>query len=196
MEPLMYRPSETDEDMKLMVLYAVAKLKVSATYTRIFQVLSAAADVGYCVLTIPISDLISSGNLEELNYDGITYFSLTKQGSETLSFFGHRVLRSVRIRMQNEIDKINKEVLSGNRLDASIVPVTADEYLVKGEITEDNVPLLKFEMFVGEKERAKKIVKNFKEHTSLMYLKMLRAVDFDYDKLDLENLEELDDSDD
>ena len=193
MEPLTYRPGETDEDMKLMVLYAIGKLKVSATYTRIFHVLSAAADVSYCLLTVPISDLIESGNIEELCYDDQTVFSLTKQGNETLSFFGERILRSVRMRMQDEIDRINKEVLSGNKLDASIVPVNEDEYLVKAEITEDKIPVLKFEMYVGDKERAKKIVRNFKEHTSLMYLQVIKAIDFDYDKLDLENMEELGD---
>ncbi|MBQ6999389.1 MAG: DUF4364 family protein [Clostridia bacterium] len=191
MEPLTYRPAENDEDMKLMVLFAIARLKVSATYTRIFHVLSAAADVSYCLLTVPISDLIESGNIEELHFDDQTVFSLTKQGSETLSYFEHRILRSVRLRMLDEIDKINKEVLSGNKLDASIVPVNEEEYLVKAEITENKVPVLKFEMYVGDKERAKKIVRNFKEHTSLMYLQVVKAIDFDYDKLDLENMEEL-----
>ncbi len=195
MEPLTYRPAENDEDMKLMVLFAIARLKVSATYTRIFHVLSAAADVSYCLLTVPISDLIESGNIEELYFDDQTVFSLTKQGSETLSYFEHRILRSVRLRMLDEIDKINKEVLSGNKLDASIVPINEDEYLVKAEITEDKVPVLKFEMYVGDKERAKKIVRNFKEHTSLMYLQVVKAIDFDYDKLDLDNMEELDEID-
>lgn len=195
MEPLTYRPAENDEDMKLMVLFAIARLKVSATYTRIFHVLSAAADISYCLLTVPISDLIESGNIEELHYDDQTVFSLTKRGSETLSYFEHRILRSVRLRMLDEIDKINKEVLSGNKLDASIVPVNEEEYLVKAEITENKVPVLKFEMYVGDKERAKKIVRNFKEHTSLMYLQVVKAIDFDYDKLDLENMEELGDID-
>ncbi len=195
MEPLTYRPGENGEDMKLMVLFAIGRLKVSATYTRIFHVLSAAADVSYCLLTVPISDLIDSGNIEELQYDGQTVFSLTKQGSETLTFFEERILRSVRLRMQDEIDRINKEVLNVNRLDASIVPVNEEEYLVKAEITEDNVPVLKFEMYVGDKERAKKIVRNFKEHTSLMYLQVIKAVDYPYDELDLENMEELGDID-
>lgn len=193
MEPLKYRPGETDEDMKLMVLFAIGRLKVSATYTRIFHVLSAAADVSYCLLTIPISDLIDSGNIEELHYDDQTVFSLTKRGSETLGYFEERILRSVRLRMQDEIDRINKEVLSGNKLDASIVPINEEEYLVKAEITENKVPVLKFEMYVGDKERARKIVRNFKEHTSLMYLQVIKAIDYDYDKLDLENMEELGD---
>lgn len=191
MEPLTYSPEENGEDIKLMVLFAIARLKVSATYTRIFHVLSAAADVSYCLLTVPISDLIESGNIEELHFDDQTVFSLTKQGSETLSYFETRILRSVRLRMLDEIDKINKEVLSGNKLDASIVPVNEEEYLVKAEITENKIPVLKFEMYVGDKERAKKIVRNFKEHTSLMYLQVVKAIDFDYDKLDLENMEEL-----
>lgn len=190
MEPLKYRPNENDEDIKLMVLYAIGRLKVSATYTRIFHVLSAAADVSYCLLTVPLSDLIESGNVEELSFDGQTVFSLTAQGNETLNFFSDRILRSIRVRMQSEIDRINSEVLSGNRLDASIVPLNQDEYLVKAEITEDKIPLLKFEMYAGNKERAKKIVKNFKEHTSLMYLKVMQAVDFDYENTDLENLED------
>lgn len=196
MEPLNYRPGETDEDMKLMVLFAIARLKVSATYTRIFHVLSAAADVSYCLLTIPISDLIASGNIEELHYDGQTVFSLTKQGNETLGYFEERILRSVRLRMQDEIDRINREVLSVNKMDASIVPINEEEYLVKAEITEDNVPVLKFELYVGDKERAKKIVRNFKEHTSLMYMQVIKAIDYDYDKLDLENMEELGDIED
>ncbi|MBR2477025.1 MAG: DUF4364 family protein [Clostridia bacterium] len=196
MEPLKYRPAENDEDIKLMVLFAVARLKVSATYTRIFHVLSAAADVSYCLLTVPISDLIRSGNIEELHYEDQPVFSLTKRGSETLMFFEDRILRSVRLRMQDEIDKINKEVLGGNKLDASIVPINESEYLVSAEITEDKVPVLKFEMYVGDKERAKKIVRNFKEHTSLMYLQVVKAIDFDYDKLDLENMEELGDIED
>lgn len=191
LEPLMFRPEPNDEDMKLMVLYAVGKLKVSATYTRIFQVLSAAADVGYCVLTVPISDLIESGNLEENHYDNQTAYSLTRRGSETLGFFVEKILRSVRLRMQNEINKINKEVLSGNNLDAIIVPMNENEYLVKAEITESNVPVLKFEAYVGSRERAEKVVKNFKEHTNLMYLNVLKAIDFDYSKIDVEKTEEL-----
>ena len=98
----------------------------------------------------------------------------------------------MRMRMQEEIDKINKELLSGNKLDASIVPINEEEYLVKAEITEYNIPLLKFEMYVGDKERAKKIVRNFKDHTSLMYLQVMKAIDYSYEKLDLENMEELD----
>ncbi len=195
MEPLKYRPDENEADIKLMILYAINKLKVSATYVRIFHVLSAAADVSYCLLTVPISDLIKSGHIEELYYDGQNVFSLTRQGSETLSYFWEDILYSVRIRMQDEIDRINNEVLNVNKLDASIVPLNKDEYLVKAEITENNTPVLKFEMYVGDKERAKKIAKNFREHTSLMYLQVMKAIDYDYDKLDIENMEELGDVD-
>jgi hypothetical protein len=92
--------------------------------------------------------------------------------------------------MQDEIDKINSEVLSGNHLDASIVPLNADEYLVKGEITEDKIPLLKFEMYAGDKARAQMIAKNFKEHTGLMYLNVVKAMEFDYENADLEKMED------
>ena len=120
-----YKP--TDYEIKLIILYTVKSLKIGASYTILDYVISSSANVNYFELEQYIRGLIQSGNLSELTVEPETLFAITESGEETLSFFEHKIPGSIKVRLDNKIESINRKEMSGNKFYADFVPVTESE---------------------------------------------------------------------
>ena len=77
-----YKP--TEYEIKLIILYTIKSLKVSANYTLLDYVISSAANVNYFDLEQYIASLIDKNNLMEYEADGNIYFSITDSGEECI----------------------------------------------------------------------------------------------------------------
>lgn len=169
-----YKP--TDYEIKLIILYTVKSLKTGASYTILDYVISSSANVNYFELEQYIQGLIQSGNLSELTLEGENVFSITDSGEETLSFFEHKIPGSIKIRLDDKINEVNRKEMSGNKFFADFVPISENEYTVKCSMEENGIPLIKLEFYAGSKRNAMAICNYLKENTEDFYKKFTSVI--------------------
>ncbi len=167
----------TEYEIKLMVLYTVANLKIASNYTMIDYVISSCANVNYFELERYITDLMDTKNLTDYEADGQRYYSVTEQGEETLGFFSGKIPGSIRLKLNDKIQEINLENARGNKLFADYFPINENEYTVKFSMEENNTVILNFELYAGSKQHAMEMCKYLKRETSSFYKTLMHTLD-------------------
>lgn len=171
-----------DYETKLTVLYALNNLKQSPTYTILSQVVSSSVDVQYFELQEYLQALVEMESVEEAEIDGITVYVITELGVETCQYFSNRIPASVREKVVEAAKLVNNDKSDQNKVYADYIPINEKEYKVVCGIMEDNVKLLDFQMYVGPKDRAKKICAYFKDFTNEFYMNIISHLEENMNK--------------
>ena len=178
-----------DYETKLTVLYALKNLKQSPSYAILSQVVSSSVDVQYFELHEYLQALVEMGSVEEVSLNGGTLYAITTLGVETCEFFSNRIPASVREKIENGAKLVNNDKSDENKVYADYIPINENEYKVVCGIKENNLKLLDFQMYVGPKERAKKICAYFKDHTNEFYMNIVAHLEENMNKTDEEEEE-------
>ena len=181
----MYKPD--DYEMNLIVLYVISKLKTSATYTILDYIVSLTVDINYFALQDYLKALIESQNISEHSVDGEKIYSLTPEGEETIGFFADRIPLSLRDRLDKHIVETNRRENVSTSIKCDYFPINEREYSVKLDIKESDVTMLNFEMYVGDRERAKKISRYINNNTGEVYSQIVALINTNADKESEEN---------
>ena len=174
MNPI-YKPD--DYEIKLMVLYAIKKLKKSPSYDVLCRIISSSANINYFEIQPYIRELLELDNIDERKIEEKTVYMLTKTGEDTCEFFYERIPASVRQKIDSTAYSLNNDKSDENKVYADYIQINMSEYKVRCGILENNIRLIDFEMYAGSKERAKKICEYFKEHTQDFYYNILNSIE-------------------
>lgn len=170
----MYKPSEYE--MKLIVLFVIQNLKTSATYTLLDYVISSVVDMNYFDLELYIRNLIEVGDLSEMEIESQRVYSLNPSGEETIGFFESKIPFSIRERLLQYVKDVNEKANVSNEISTDYYPINENEYGVVLNITENNVTMLKLDVYVGDKENAKKVAEYFKANVNDVYKNIMQQV--------------------
>ena len=170
----MYKPSEYE--MKLIVLYVIKYLRTSATYTILDYVISSVVDMDYFVLQEYIGTLMEVGDLAEFEIENDKVYSLTSSGEETIGFFTDKIPYSIREKLTERINVTNKEQNSANEITCDYYPINNTEYCVKFHMKENNVTMLALDVYIGDKETAKKASEYLLASTGDAYSKIMEII--------------------
>lgn len=167
----LYKPS--DYEAKIIIFYAIKILHKNPSYTTLSEVVSSGADIQYFELQGYLQELVALKSIEEITVGEETVYSLTQLGEDYYDFYKNEILPSIQDKMQEAADRINNDSSDRNKVYADYIPINENEYKVVCGIMENNVKLLDFEMYAGEKEKAKKICRYFKENTNDFYMNIV-----------------------
>ena len=170
----MYKPNEYE--MNLIILYVISRLRVGATYTILDYIISRTVDINYFALEKYLEALIDTENLAELTVEGNKIFSLTESGAETIGFFADRIPMSIRDRLDSFILETNRKENESTKIQSDYFPINEKEYSVKLIIKENDVNMLDMELYVGDKQRAKKISEYMKKNTTQVYSSIVNMI--------------------
>ncbi len=169
-----YKPSEYE--MKLIVLFVIRNLKTSATYTLLDYVISSVVDMNYFDLELYIRNLIEVGDLAEIKIENERVYSLNASGEETIGFFEGKIPYSIRERLDEYVKIVNKKANVANKISADYYPINEKEYGAILSIMENNATMLKLDVYVGDKETAKKTAEYFNNNVNEVYAKIMQMV--------------------
>lgn len=175
MRQFLYKPD--DYEAKLIILFALENLKKSPNYQILSQVVSQSVDVQYFELEQYLKAVMEIGSVEEYTIDNDIVYSLTKLGEETCEYFSSRIPPSVREKIINAAREVNNDTSDLNKVYADYIPINEIEYKVVCGIMENGIKMLDFEMYAGEKERAKKICSYFKANTREFYMNIVDNIE-------------------
>ncbi len=170
----MYKPSEYE--MKLIVLFVIKYLRTGATYTILDYIISSVVDMDYFVLQEYIGTLMEVGDLAEFDIENDKVYSLTTSGEETIGFFADKIPYSIREKLTNYINITNKEQNSASEITCDYYPINNTEYCVKFNMKENNVTMLALDVYIGDKETAKKAADYLLTDTTGAYSKIMEII--------------------
>ena len=164
-----YKPDEYE--MKLIILYVIQNLKISATYTILDYIISSTVDLNYFDLQNHIDNLIETDNIAELEIDDEKVYSITVPGEETIGFFRDRIPFSIREKLDAHIKEYTNEKENySSEITSDYYPINENEYAVNFTIKENGVTMLNLEIYIGDKETAKNTSEYFLKNTNDVYM--------------------------
>lgn len=166
-----YQPTELE--LKLSVLYVINNLKTHATAPLLHNILGCVLKTNYFEIGHIIYLLIENENLKETMIDNETAYVITNEGVVTIDYFYNSIPYSIREKLLNEVENINKQVKFESRIKADIEPISHKNFMTKCEINENGEKMLGLELNVGSREMAQKCSDYFKKHYQDIYQKII-----------------------
>ncbi len=170
----LYRP--TEYELQLSVLYVIKNLKTGATAPLLHNIVGSAVKTDFFEIGHITYLLIDNGCLKEISFDGDTVYTITDTGITNINYFYKSIPYSVREKLLDAVDEVNKRVKFESEIKADILPISERVFMAKCEINENGEPLLDIALNVGNRETAKKCAAYFKEHYEEIYQKILEIM--------------------
>lgn len=154
---------------KLMILYMLSKVNFPLSNNQISEFMLDKQYTSYFVLQEVLNALCDDGFVHVMNYRNSTQYKLTKEGSETISFFMSKISNAIR----DEIDQYLKE----NKYDLKCeVGTTSDyyksttgDYIVHCQVKEGDTNLIELNISVPLEEQADSMCSKWKEASQEIY---------------------------
>ena len=123
-----------------------------------------------------IINLIDVGDVAEHELDNDRVYTLNSSGEETIGFFDSKIPYSIREKLLEQISIVNDESDNSNEVAADCYPVNEREYGGVLNIKENNVTMLNLDVYMGDKDAAKKVAHYFASNVNDVYKKILEII--------------------
>lgn len=154
---------------KLMNLYMLKQVNFPLTNAQLTDFFLQHEYASYFTLQQALSELQESGLIRKEATHNSTRYEITKEGEDTLSFFGKNIspaivedmeqyLKENRFRMRNEV---------GNMAD--YYKSTNQDYIVHCEVREGKTTLIELNLSVPDKDQAELMCSRWKERSQEIY---------------------------
>lgn len=161
---------------KLMNLYMLKQVNFPLTNAQLTDFFLQHEYAGYFTLQQALNELLDSGLIRTESTHNSTLYEITREGEDTLSFFGKnispaivedmdRYLKENRFRMRNEVSIISDYYKSTNQ-----------DYIVHCEVREGKSTLIDLDLSVPDKEQAEFICSHWKERSQDIYSYVMKKL--------------------
>jgi predicted transcriptional regulator len=163
-------------DVKLIALFIIDNFKMPVPNSFLVDTIALEPFVNYFDLQQQIAELSEKGLVTYYTEDCDRFFSITKKGTEALSFFGDRIPKTVRERLLNAIRIKVKELKNALSIKAEYEKINDIEYNVALSISEGHYDMFSVSVSVGDELMAKKICASFKNNPQSFYSEFLAVM--------------------
>lgn len=154
---------------KLMNLYMLKQVNFPLSNAQLTDFFLQHEYTSYFTLQQALNELRESGLIRTQSTHNETHYEITREGEETLSFFGKNIspaivsdmdqyLKENRFRMRNEV---------GVRAD--YYKSTSQDYVVHCEVREGKTTLIDLNLSVPDKDQAESMCARWKDHSQEIY---------------------------
>lgn len=161
---------------KLMILYMQKQVNFPLTNSQLSDFFLEHEYTTYFTLQQALNELLEAGLIRKETIHNTSRYEITKEGEETLSFFGHKVspaiiadidhyLKENRFRMRDEVGVISTFYESPHQ-----------DYIVHCEIREGKNMLFNLEFSVPDKEQAESMCNNWEGKSQEIYAFVMKTL--------------------
>lgn len=161
---------------KLMNLYMLDQVNFPLTNAQLSNFFLDREYTTYFTLQQALNELLEAGLVKKETMRNSSRYEITKEGEETLRFFGKNIsptikndmdeyLKQNRFRMRNEVGLISDFYKSTNQ-----------DYIVHCEVREGKATLVNLDISVPDKEQAEIMCNNWKDRSQEIYAYMMKAL--------------------
>ena len=168
--------SEPKTLYKLMNLYMLKQVNFPLTNAQLTDFFLEHEYTTYFTLQQALNELLESGLIRMHSNHSTTRYEITREGEETLEFFGKNIspaiiddmdqyLRENRFRIRNEAGVI-----------ADFYKSTNQDYIVHCEVREGKSPLIQLDLSVPDKEQAEAMCSKWKDKNQEIYAFVMKTL--------------------
>ena len=161
---------------KLMNLYMLKQVNFPLTNAQLTDFFLQHEYASYFTLQQALNELQESGLIRTESTHNSTRYEITREGEDTLSFFGKnispaivedmdRYLKENRFRMRNEIGTL-----------ADYYKSTSQDYIVHCEVREGRSTLIDLDLSVPDKEQAELMCSRWKDSSQEIYAFVMKTL--------------------
>ena len=161
---------------KLMNLYMLKQVNFPLTNAQLTEFFLQHEYTSYFTLQQALNELQESGLVHAESSHNTTRYEITREGEDTLSFFGSNIspaivedmdhyLKENRFRMRNEVSTISDYYKSTNQ-----------DYVVHCEVREGRSSLISLELSVPDKDQAELMCSHWESRSQEIYAFVMRTL--------------------
>lgn len=161
---------------KLMNLYMLHQVNFPLTNAQLSNFFLDREYTTYFTLQQALNELLDAGLVKKETMRNSSRYEITKEGEETLEFFGKNIspaivsdmdeyLKQNRFRMRNEVGLISDFYKSTNQ-----------DYIVHCEVREGKAVLVNLDISVPDKEQAETMCNHWKDRSQEIYAYVMKSL--------------------
>ena len=154
---------------KLIVLYMLNKVKFKLTYAQISEFILEKEYTNFLTLQEVISDLQDTELIKPDTLMNRTYFSITDEGRNTLTYFGNRIGDAIKHDIDSYLDEKHLELKNEASITADYYKSTSGEYEARLIAREKDVELVNIKLSVPTAEMAVSICDSWQKKNQKIY---------------------------
>lgn len=161
---------------KLIVLYMLEKVNFKLTYSQISEFILEKEYTNFLTLQEVISDLQDTELIKATVLSNRTYFTITDEGKNTLSYFGNRISDAIKEDIDRFFEEKKWELKNESSITATYYKATNGEYETQLIAFEKNIELVNIKLSVPTEEIAMSICDKWRKKNQAVYQFLMREL--------------------
>lgn len=161
---------------KLMILYMLNRLDCQLTNSQLSSFFISKEYTDYFNIQQTLSDLVASGFVEKITIRNTSYYSITPEGYETLTFFKTHIPKGALEDMNAYLEE-NKYALKNEvGTQSNYYRHTNGEYIAHCQVMEGRSLLYEINISVPSEEEAARICSNWRGYSEDLYADIMKTL--------------------
>lgn len=161
--------TDTTTLYKLMVLYMLDKVNFPLSNSQISEFVLTHQYTNYFTLQEVINTLVTDNFISVLTYRNSTQYKLTKEGTETISFFANKISAAIREDIDNYLKENSYELKCETNTTSDYYRTTNGEYMVHCQVKEGNNTLVEINLSVPLEQQADSMCAKWRDASQEIY---------------------------
>lgn len=165
---------------KVLILYILNLIDGEFRQDDLFKIITAINNINYFYFKQVLTDLIDSNLVGTYTKEEEPVIRITSEGKNAYILTKDVLPGIMKLKADNIFAKEFPSIEEESSIIAEFIPKNENEYTIKCKIVENNETLFEVRTFAGSRDRAKRIVDNWKQHATEIYPQMLNLLLQDY----------------
>ena len=161
---------------KVLILYILNLINNDIKQDDLFKLINSINDINYFIFKQILTDLIDSKLVGTYTKEEEQVIKITEEGNNAYNLTKDVLPGIVKLKTDHIFKEKFNSIENESSVIAEFLPKNENSYTVKCKIIENNETIFEVKTFVGSRERAKKIVENWKIHANSIYPEMLNLL--------------------
>ena len=161
---------------KLMTLYLLKQVKFPLTNAQLISFFTEHEYTTYFTLQQALNELEESGLVNKEPSHNSTRYELTREGEETLNFFGKNISSAIIEDMDQYIKENKFRLRDEVGTSADYYKSTGQDYIAHCEVREGKSVLIRLDLSLPDKEQAEQVCSKWKEKSQEIYSFAMRSL--------------------
>lgn len=165
---------------KVLILYLLNLIKGEIRQDNLFQIITSINNVNYFYFKQVLTDLIDSNLVGTYTKEEESVIQITSEGKIAYSLTKDVLPGIMKLKADHIFAKEFPSIEEASSVVAEFIPKSENEYIIKCKIVENNESIFEVKTFAGSRDRAKRIVDNWRQNATTIYPQMLNLLLEDY----------------
>ncbi|MCD8083472.1 MAG: DUF4364 family protein [Clostridiales bacterium] len=161
---------------KLMNLYMLKQVNFPLTNSQLTDFFLCHEYASYFTLQQALNELTEAGLIRAESTHSDTRYSITREGEETLGFFGKNISSAIIQDMDAYLKEHRFHMRSEVGVMSDYYKATNQDYIVHCEVREGKDPVISLNLSVPDEEQARYMSENWKEQSQTIYAFVMKTL--------------------